>query len=165
MENNPEEKPHQEQQNQQQSAAGGATGTPAGGGTEAQGVGGGASGNVSQYTSLTPNVAAGVAAVFPLIGGIVLLIVEKKDEFVRFWSMQSIYFGGAMFVLSIILTILAMIPIVGCVTSILGMIVYLGALVLWIITIIKAFQGERWLIPVLGEMAEKQLKNMPQPGA
>ncbi len=157
MENNPEEKPKQEQQNQEQTPAGGdqqpAGPTPSFGST----------GSVSPYTSLTPNVAAGLAAVFPLIGGIVLLVIEKKDEFVRFWSMQSIYFGGAAFVLSIILAILAMIPIVGCVVGIAGMLIYLGAIVLWIISMIKAFQGERWLMPVLGEMADKQLKQMPAP--
>lgn len=114
-------------------------------------------GSVSQTTGLAPNVAAGLTAVFPLVGSIIFLILEKKDEFVKFWALQSLYFGVAFLALNIILTVASLIPLLGCATFIVAILVSLAGLVLWVIGIIKAFQGERWLMPVIGSMVEKQL--------
>src|SRR5947207_12280613 len=44
-------------------------------------------------TGLPSNVAAALACI-PLIGGLVFYILEKHDQFVRFYAMQSIIFGG-----------------------------------------------------------------------
>ncbi len=112
---------------------------------------------VSPTTGLAPNVAAGLATILPPVTGIIFLILEKKDEFVKFWAMQSLFFGVAFFVINILLTIIGFIPLVGCAAPILGMLVALAGLILWVIAIIKAFQGERWLMPVIGPMVEKQL--------
>jgi len=45
-------------------------------------------------TGLPSNVAAALAC-FPLIGGIIFYVLEKRDGFVRFYAMQSIIFGAA----------------------------------------------------------------------
>jgi len=121
---------------------------------------------VTSSTGLAPNVAAGLCAVFPLLGGIVFTILEKSDAFVRFWAMQSIYFGVAALVagivVSVCVTVLAFIPILGW---LIGILLWLAVipplLVLWIISIIKAFQGKRWKMPVLGNMVEKQSSTPP----
>ena len=52
---------------------------------------------------MTPNVAAGLAALFPLIGGIIFLVLEKRSQFVRFWAMQSVVVGGGLFIYNIAL--------------------------------------------------------------
>ena len=52
-------------------------------------------------TGLPSNVAAALACI-PLIGGLIFYILEKHDQFVRFYAMQSIIFGGAWFLFNIV---------------------------------------------------------------
>src|SRR4026207_931547 len=70
----------------------------------------------STSTGLPSNVAAALACI-PLIGGIIFYILEKHDSFVRFYAMQSIIFGGAWILCSIvyqiILHIFGSIPAIG----------------------------------------------------
>ena len=116
-------------------------------------------------TGVAPNIAAGICAILPLVGGIVFLVLEKKNAFVRFWAMQSVFFGGAMAGLSIVLSIasfiFAHIPILGWIILLLLWLasigIWLGALIVWVITIIKAFSNIEWEIPCLGKLARKQL--------
>src|SRR6188768_739731 len=56
-------------------------------------------------TGLPTNVAAALACI-PLIGGIIFYILEKHDQFVRFYAMQSIIFGGVWFLFSLASAIL-----------------------------------------------------------
>src|SRR5947208_15407805 len=56
-------------------------------------------------TGLPSNMAAAIACI-PLIGGIIFYILEKHDSFVRFYAMQSIIFGGAWILFSIVSNIL-----------------------------------------------------------
>src|ERR1700736_3776994 len=114
---------------------------------------------------LPPNIAAAIACI-PLVGGIIFYILEKRDGFVRFYAMQSIIFGGAWFLVSIVVTIIRMIfasvPAIGVVLSILwglvGMFVHLAFVVIWIIATVKAFTGVRWEIPYIGPVARKQVE-------
>ena len=55
----------------------------------------------SGTTGLPSNVAAAIACI-PLIGGIIFYILEKHDSFVRFYAMQSIIFGGAWVLFTIV---------------------------------------------------------------
>src|ERR1700737_1967979 len=113
---------------------------------------------------LPPNVAAAIACI-PLIGGLIFYLLEKRNGFVRFYAMQSIIFGGAWFLLGIVLKImmavLLAVPVIGWFFAILlGIIWVLGwlaFLVIFLITVIKAFTGQRWLIPYIGPLAEKQM--------
>src|SRR5215210_2153212 len=57
--------------------------------------------SANSTTGLPSNVAAALAC-FPLIGGIVFYVLEKRDQFVRFYAMQSIIFGGAWIMFSIV---------------------------------------------------------------
>ncbi len=118
----------------------------------------------SSSTGLPSNVAAALAC-FPLIGGIIFYIIEKTDRFVRFYAMQSIIFGGAWFVFGFIWRllygILAHIPALGWVFAFvlwaMYAVVHIGAIAIWIITMIKAFSGVRWDIPYIGPIARKQV--------
>src|SRR3954462_11316699 len=62
-------------------------------------------GATSSTTGLPSNVAAALACI-PLVGGIIFYVLEKHDQFVRFYAMQSIIFGGAWVIFSIIWNIL-----------------------------------------------------------
>ena len=95
---------------------------------------------------LPKNTTAALSYVLGWLTGIVVLLLEK-DPFVRFHAMQSIITFG-------ILTILAMVPFVGWVLSPLVMIV---SFVLWLVLIFKAYQGEEFKLPVIGDFAKKQL--------
>ncbi len=118
-------------------------------------------------TGLQPAVAAGLSCIFLLLGGIIFLILEKKDKFVRFYAMQSVFLGGAGLALSIFLqiagAILHLIPVLGkLILFLLGIgstIAGVGLLVLWIILIVKAFSNQEWEIPFLGPLARKQLNS------
>jgi uncharacterized membrane protein/ribosomal protein L40E len=100
-------------------------------------------------TSLEPNVAGLLCYVLGWITGLVFILIEKENKFVRFHAMQSIVVFGAWNVLAIILW---WIPFVGW---ILGTVLSLLGLVLWIILMVKAYQGERFKLPIAGDIAEK----------
>jgi uncharacterized membrane protein len=118
----------------------------------------------STSTGLPSNVAAALACI-PLIGGIIFYILEKQDNFVRFYAMQSIIFGGAWFlvgiVLKIMMSVLLIIPVIGwffaILLGILWVLGWLAFLVIFLITVVKAFTGTRWEIPYIGPLAQKQM--------
>ncbi|MDP9291662.1 MAG: hypothetical protein M3O82_04780 [Verrucomicrobiota bacterium] len=120
-------------------------------------------------TGLPPNVAAGLAVVFSFISGIIFLILEKRSQFVRFWAMQSVVVGGALFIFNIATwilgTVLGHIPILGWLAAIflglVSMVVGLVALVLYVVMLIKAFSGQEWSVPVFGKIAREQLGKYP----
>jgi uncharacterized membrane protein len=119
-------------------------------------------------TGLPSNVAAGICAIFHLLGGIVFYFIEKKDQFVRHWAIQTIYFGGvwiaAFFAIAILSMVFTHAPFVGWMFYLLfGLVhfaVWLGGLVLWIIGIVKAFQGEKWEYPITSELGKRILPNL-----
>ena len=96
--------------------------------------------------------AAGALAYVTFIPAIIFLIVEpyNKNSYIRFHSWQSIFVGIAAVVVQVVLTV---IPIIGW---ILIPFVFLGFLVLWIILILKAVKGQRFKLPFIGDLAEKQ---------
>ncbi|OAI41737.1 hypothetical protein AYO41_05275 [Verrucomicrobia bacterium SCGC AG-212-E04] len=108
-------------------------------------------------SGLAPNIGAGLSVIFPLIAGIIFLVIEKKNEFIRYWAAQSLILGAALFALSIALQIVAsilvamnlliLLKLIGIVWSIFG----LGVLVLWIMMLIKSFGGQRWDIPFISQ--------------
>ncbi len=115
----------------------------------------------SQSSGLDPKVAALLSyLIFTPIGGIIFYLMEKNDRFVRFHAMQSIMFGVALIVLFIALAIVGTIlgivfaPL-ACVVGILNFVIGIGGFVLWILLMVKAYQGQTWKLPVLGDMAEK----------
>ncbi len=119
--------------------------------------------------TLPPNVAACLACVFPLIGGLILINVEKKQPLVRFHAMQSIYFGGASAVIYVVFrmaeAIIAGIPLLGALIgwllALIGAILALIWLSIYVVTIWKSITGKIWVIPYLGPLARQQLEGKP----
>src|SRR4051794_34333401 len=99
-------------------------------------------------TGLPSNVAAALACI-PLVGGVIFYVMEKHDQFVRFYAMQSIIFGGAWFLFNIVSMILQFIlgvmPFIRVVLVplwiFISALVHLGFLIIMIIAIIKALSG------------------------
>ena len=86
------------------------------------------------------------------ITGILFLILEKENKFVRFHAMQSTVTFVVLFVISMVLW---SIPIIGWVISPL---ISLLSFILWILLMYKAYQGEIYKLPIAGDFAEKQIK-------
>jgi uncharacterized membrane protein len=102
-------------------------------------------------TGMKPNLAALLSYLLGVITGIVFFIIEKENKFVRFHAMQSILTFGSLFVLQIILMF---IPVVGW---FLIPFISIASFILWIVLMVKAYQGELFKLPVVGDMAEKQI--------
>jgi len=97
------------------------------------------------------------------LGGIVFYFIEKRDFFVRHWAVEAIFFGAAWFLAQIVVMTLGGIfshtPGIGLIFALLfgllHFIVWLGGVILWIIGIIKAFQGQKWEYPFISAQGRK----------
>jgi uncharacterized membrane protein len=103
-------------------------------------------------SGLEPNLAAAVAYLGGIITGVVLLVVEKQDRYVRFHAMQSTVTFIAVLVVHLILT---GVPVIGWVLYVPFIV---GVAVLWVVLMIKAFKGERYKLPYIGDFVENQLR-------
>jgi uncharacterized membrane protein len=108
-------------------------------------------------TGLSDSAASGLAYI-TIIPAIIFLIVPPYNQklIVRFHSWQSIFLCIAYFVVHVGLYVLGKIPLMFLLTIPLRILVVLGFFILWIIVLIKAFNGQRFKIPVIGDFAEKQ---------
>ncbi|MFA4874486.1 MAG: DUF4870 domain-containing protein [bacterium] len=116
----------------------------------------------SQGTGLAPNIASLLCYICAPITGIIFLLIEKENNDVKFHAWQSLVFGIAYIAIVIILEILA--AILGMIASVLGIIVgffipivMLAAFIVWVVCLVKAYQGERWRIPIVGDFAAKKV--------
>ena len=100
-------------------------------------------------TGLDENVAGLLCYVLWWVSGIVFILLEPKNKFVRFHAMQSIITFGAINVAGIIL---GWIPFIG---AFLAGILWLLGVILWIVLMVKAYQGTRFKLPLAGDPAEK----------
>jgi len=100
-------------------------------------------------TGLEENVAGLLCYLVTWVSGLIFFLIEKDSKFVKFHAMQSIITFGALI---IIMWIAAVIPFVGWVISALAGILIL---VLWIVLMIKAYKGEKYKLPIAGDLAEK----------
>ncbi|OGG12024.1 hypothetical protein A2Z00_03250 [Candidatus Gottesmanbacteria bacterium RBG_13_45_10] len=100
------------------------------------------------------NLMGAAAYLLGFITGVILLLVEKQSRFVRFHAMQSTILFGGIFIINIAL---GFVPILGWLV---GLVLSFVAFVLWIVCMWKAFQGETYKVPYVGNLAEKQLEKM-----
>jgi uncharacterized membrane protein len=75
---------------------------------------------------------------------------------VRFHSWQSIFLGIAWIAVWVVLAIVGMIPFVNFIDILLFPLVGIAFLIVWIIAMVYAFQGKRFKLPVIGDLALKQ---------
>jgi uncharacterized membrane protein len=113
----------------------------------------------TQGTGLSPNVAGALAYLLGPITGIIFLVIEKNDRFVRFHAMQSTVLWVAWFIASIVLSVLSgAIPVIGWIFGfLLSIVMAIGGVILWLLLMFKAYQGQEWELPWVGQFARKQL--------
>lgn len=108
----------------------------------------------SPTNSSNQNILGALCYLLGPVTGIVFLLIEKQNQFVRFHAMQSTITFGVLFIAGIVL---GFIPLVGWM---LGLILAPVEFILWLVLMYKAFSGEMYKLPYVGEMAEKQLAKM-----
>ena len=118
-----------------------------------QSVGGGAAAApapTAQSSGLNDNVAGLLAYLF--IPAIIFLLVEpfNRNKFVRFHAFQGLFLGLVSIVGH---TVLTFIPVLGWIIL---PFFSLAIFVIAVIAAIKAFQNQKWQIPIIGPLAETQ---------
>jgi uncharacterized membrane protein len=116
---------------------------------------------VETQTGLDENVAGALAYVLGFVTGIVFLVLESDNRFVRFHAAQSIVISviaiGINVALGVLATILSFVPRIGFVfggiLGLLGTLVSLAFLLLWLFLMYKAYSHERYELPVVGGLA------------
>lgn len=119
-------------------------------------------------TGLDENIAALLSYVVGWISGLVFFLIEKDSRLVRFHAMQSILLSVVAAVLGIGIWILAVFTgffvsyisgilsfLLSIILGLVGFVVGIGILVGAILCLIKAYQGQYFKLPVIGNMAEK----------
>src|SRR5512143_1311574 len=103
-------------------------------------------------TGLPKNTSAALSYVLGPISGVVFLLLEK-DPFIRFHAAQSIVVIGGLTILWMILPftiiLLLLIPLV-----------FVALFILWLMLIYRAWQGDEWVVPVLGKYARMLVKKV-----
>ncbi len=107
---------------------------------------------------LDQGLACVLAYLVGWLGGLVIFLIEKKNKFVRFNAMQSLLLGIAAFVLWFVIVFLQIVLPSGldCLVTILMPIIWLGYLILSIVLMVKSYNGEKVVLPVIGPIAEQQ---------
>lgn len=113
-------------------------------------------------TGLAPNIAGLLCYVCSPISSIIFLLIEKENKDVLFHAWQGTLFGVAIFLLHIALNILGFLMgkmadfLGGIILNFLLPILWIGVLILWVVCLLKAYQGEKWRIPVIGDIAAQK---------
>jgi uncharacterized membrane protein len=99
----------------------------------------------STESGLQENIAALLCYALLWITGLVFYLIETENKFVRFHAVQSIIVFGAFTILNVLFSWLwVILPVI----NIIGV-------VFWIVLMVKAYQGIKFKLPVIGDIAEK----------
>jgi len=99
-------------------------------------------------TRFDANVAAALSYLVGFVTGIIFLVIEKENKFVRFHAMQSTLVFAGIVAVDILLQI---VPILGALVVIF-VVIPLSA-ILWLLLMFKAYQGQEFKLPLVGQMA------------
>jgi uncharacterized membrane protein len=112
-------------------------------------------------TGIQANVAGLLCYVLGWLTGLIFFLIEKENKFVRFHALQSMIVFGGLFILTLAIGMFMgvfaslgagfLVPVLSLINGLLGLV----GLVLWILLMIKAYQGEKFKLPVAGDIAEK----------
>lgn len=104
---------------------------------------------------LEENVAGLLCYVGLWVSGLIFILIENENKFVRFHAMQSIVVFGFLNILGVIF---GWIPFLNLfIWPLVGGLIF----VLWIVLMVKAYQGIMFKLPVAGDLAEKWSSQQP----
>lgn len=114
-------------------------------------------------SGLSDNAASALCYALHILTGVLFLVLEpyNRNKNIRFHAFQSIFFGISVFVcligVSLVGTLIAFLPYVGWILSlVMWTLIPLGFFVVWVMLMYKAYNNERWVLPLIGPLAEKQ---------
>ncbi len=111
---------------------------------------------------LEPNVAAGLAYLFGLVGGLVMLLGGGTNRFVKWAAAQSITMYAVYIIGFVVLKMLGITIILLPLVAILWLLWGLLFLVLWVWTTVTGFQGKEVRVPVIDRITESIFKTQLQ---
>jgi uncharacterized membrane protein len=111
-------------------------------------------------TGLDPNFAAALAYLAGPFSGILILLVERANTYVRFHAWQAIVGLGGLGALAVGVLVLSFLtlllsPLVFTVMYRLSEVIAVVWVVAWVTCLVKAFTGSAWKLPVAGRYAER----------
>ncbi|MEA2015135.1 MAG: DUF4870 domain-containing protein [Actinomycetota bacterium] len=112
-------------------------------------------------TGMEPKIAVLLAYLFGWLGGLIIMILEKENKFVKWNALQALILGILEVLCVIVISfLLGLIPFIGkFLFSRLG---YVATVVLWIfgiVAIVQGFQGKSYRIPMgISTMTDKYFK-------
>ena len=113
---------------------------------------------------LTENAAGALCYLFGLITGVIFLVMApyNQNPRIRFHAFQSIFFHVAFIVAWmvewVVFMVLAMVLPYGlsAMLSLLSLVLWFGGVLIWLLLMWKAYQGQSFSLPVIGNIARKQ---------
>jgi uncharacterized membrane protein len=118
---------------------------PSAGGTAATGT----------STGLDPKIAGLLTYLFGWVTGLIFFLIEKEHREVRFHAAQSILVSLVLIGVYMVLSVVAMVPVIGLLALLGYAVVGLGGFVLWVYLLIQGYNLNHVRLPVLGAMAEQ----------
>ena len=123
-------------------------------------AGGGSAGPSAGAQGLTENMASALCYSLTLITGILFLVLApyNTNPRVRFHAFQAIFFAIGLFVVFFGLGMF-MIFLPGFLKIMLGLVemaASFGVFLLWLFLMWKAYNGEKFVLPIIGPLAEQQ---------
>ncbi len=113
-----------------------------------------------QAAGMPNNTAAALCYLAGFITGIIFLVIApyNTDPKIKYHAWQSIGLNVAMIAIMILFSILT--ALTGGILALLlvpvSLVIWLGAFVLWLMLMYKAYQGAGLHLPVIGDFARKQ---------
>ncbi|PIZ00549.1 hypothetical protein COY62_02025 [bacterium (Candidatus Howlettbacteria) CG_4_10_14_0_8_um_filter_40_9] len=108
-------------------------------------------------SGMDQNVAGALCYVLGFITGIIFLLIEKDNKFVKFHAIQSIIFSLAVYAINFVVVGILFTSMMAGGFALLGLLstgLTVLYVVLWIMLMVKAYNGEEWQIPVIGGIAK-----------
>jgi len=100
------------------------------------------------------NLVAALSYLVGFVTGIIVLLAEKENKFVRFHAMQSTLFFAGVVVIDLFLQV---IPLLGFLVVI--FVIIPASAIVWLLMMYKAYQGEEYKLPLIGQWAGRTLAN------
>ncbi len=103
-------------------------------------------------TGLEANLAAALSYLVGFVTGIIFLLLEKENRFVRFHAMQSTLLFAGIVIVDIVLQV---VPLLGALVVV--FVVIPASALLWLVLMFKAYQGEEFKLPMIGQIAADRI--------
>ena len=106
---------------------------------------------------LNENMAAALAYLGFFITGIVILVLERENKFVRFAALQSTILFLPIFIITTVLGWIALMPLLGWIFGLVSWVIGVLAFLAWIYLMLTAYKGQPVKVPILGDICWDQV--------